>query len=103
MLYVLVTGGIGMYINAEKGRSKLYGFLLGAFVPLIGLIIVGFNRPSNSFLIEEAQQRDLISMSTATILLNVAQSKDLKEFAAENRLVDATQVISVSLKKRFKK
>lgn len=103
MLYVLVTGGIGMYINAEKGRSKLYGFLLGAFVPLIGLIIVGFNRPSNSFLIEEAQQRDLISMSTATVLLNVAQSKDSKEFAAENRLVDATQVISVSFKKRFKK
>lgn len=103
VLYILVTGGIGMYINAEKGRSKLYGFLLGAFLPIIGLIIVGFNKPSSAYLVEEAQQRNLISMSTATTLLNVAQSQDSKTFASETKLAEATQVISLGLKKKFKK
>ncbi len=104
VLYVLVAGGIGMYINAEKGRSKSFGFALGAFLPIVGLIIVGFNRPSSKYLIEEAEKRELISLQTATSIINLAAKKDSHDFVNEtklNEIVEKTQ--SISLKSRKNK
>lgn len=99
LLYVLVAGGTGMYINAEKGRSKMLGFLFGALLPVFGLVIVGMNRPSSKYLIEESADRDLITPKEATQILVVAASKDNTDFAKEIRIGEATQVIRLGKKK----
>ena len=38
---LLISGSIGVYIAAKKGREEIEGFLFGAFLGPIGWIIEG--------------------------------------------------------------
>lgn len=75
-LYIAVAGAIGMYINGEKGRSRIGGFIIGAFLPVIGWVALGINRPSNEYLLNEAHNRELISKSEFDKTIEFAIKKD---------------------------
>lgn len=75
-LYIAVAGAIGMYINGEKGRNRISGFLIGGLLPIIGWIALAINNPSNKYLIEEAHNRELITKSEFDKTIEFAIKKD---------------------------
>ena len=75
-LYIAVAGAVGMYINGEKGRSRIQGFILGAFLPIFGWIALAINRPSHEFLVKEAHDRGLITKKEFDKTIEFAISKD---------------------------
>lgn len=61
LLALIVSGGLAMYVAGEKGISTTKGFLIGFFLPIVGIVYVALLKSSDKQIAREMYDRSLIS------------------------------------------
>ena len=63
ILVMLVSGALGMWVTGEKGKNTLFGFAIGALLPLVGVIgLMMFVRTSDKVIVEEMYDRKMMDI-----------------------------------------
>lgn len=75
ILYIALSGAIGLYFATEKGINKVSGFIIGILIPLIGHIYLATLPISDEIALKEVYDRELISMSDYKTIEKTIETK----------------------------
>ena len=63
LLLMTVSGALGMWVAGEKGQGTILGFVIGAIIPIFGVIgLMVFMKTSDAVIVTEMYDRKMMGL-----------------------------------------
>ena len=63
ILIMIISGAAGMWVTGEKGKSTIYGFVIGALIPILGVIgLTMLVKSTDTSIVKEMYDRKIIDL-----------------------------------------